>query len=183
MKDVIISKYNPDWISYFALLQDFIWPHISDVSLSLEHIGSTSVPGLPAKPIIDLTIVTSNKENLNIIIQRLSSIGALHKGNLGIEGREAFSQLKGFPDHNIYACIVGSRALENHLAIRNVLRANAKLAKEYGELKLKLAKQHCQDIESYVEGKSQFLLSILKDQGFTLGELEEIQNNNRKKKA
>ena len=71
MKDVIISKYNPDWIRYFALLQDFIWPHISDVSLSLEHIGSTSVPGLPAKPIIDLTIVTSNKENLNIIIQNL----------------------------------------------------------------------------------------------------------------
>jgi len=180
MKNIIISKYSPQWIRHFKLLHKFIWPHISDVSIALEHVGSTAVPGLPAKPIIDLTIVASNQDNLKIIIQRLSSIGALHKGSLGIEGREAFTQLEGFPDHNLYACIAGSQPLKNHLAIRNALRTNTKLAKEYGELKFQLAKQHFQDIESYVEGKSQFLLSVLKNQGFNLKDLEEIQNINRK---
>ena len=108
---------------------------------------------MPAKPIIDLTIVASNQENLKIIIQRLSSTGALHNGSFGIEGREAFTQLDGFPDHNLYVCIVGSQALENHLAVKNGLRNNTKLVKEYGELKFKLAKQHFEDIESSVESK------------------------------
>ncbi|WP_294344307.1 GrpB family protein [Prosthecochloris sp.] len=181
MKRIIVSKYNPGWIRDFELLHDHIWPHISDVALSLEHVGSTSVPGLAAKPIIDLTIVAPNKETLKIIIKRLSSIGALHRGNLGIEGREAFTTLEGFPEHNLYACIAGCQALENHLAIRNALRANTSLATRYGKIKLELAQRYFDDIDSYVEGKSSFLLAILRDHGFTSDELEEIQENNRKK--
>lgn len=178
METIIISEYSPDWTRHFELLYNEIWPQISDVALSLEHVGSTSVVGLPAKAIIDLTIITSSKENLKIIIKRLAAIGAEHRGDLGIEGREAFTRLGGFPVHNLYACIVDSEALKNHLVIRDSLRDNAELIEKYGALKLKLAKQHSQDIDSYVEGKTSFLLNVLKDHGLGLGELEDIKSQN-----
>lgn len=71
MEKIIFSEKNPDWMRHFKLLYDKIWPHISGVALSPEHIGSKSVVGLPAKPIIDLAIVASSKEDRKTIIRRL----------------------------------------------------------------------------------------------------------------
>jgi GrpB-like predicted nucleotidyltransferase (UPF0157 family) len=181
MVDVVVEKYNPIWAEQFKLLYDRIWPSISDVALSLEHVGSTSVPGLSAKPIIDLTIVV-NKKNLEIIIQRLAGIGIEHRGDLGIEGREAFTRLKDYPEHNLYACVTGSQALRNHLAVRDALRENSSLVQEYGKLKMELARKFSNDIDSYVEGKTDFILNILKEKGFELSDLENIKDVNKKQR-
>jgi GrpB-like predicted nucleotidyltransferase (UPF0157 family) len=180
MIGVAVDKYNPIWDEQFRLLYDKIWPSISDVALSLEHVGSTSVSGLSAKPIIDLTIVVSNEKNLKIIIQRLADIGVEHRGCLGIEGREAFTRLKNYPEHNLYACVKGSQALKNHLAVRDALRENSNLAQEYGKLKIELARKFPNDIDSYVEGKTDFILSILKGKGFELSDLSDIKDINKK---
>ena len=182
MVDVVVEKYNPIWEEQFKLLYDRIWPSIFDVALSLEHVGSTSVPGLSAKPIIDLTIITLDKDKLEIIIQRLADIGIEHRGDLGIEGREAFARLKDYPEHNLYACVNGSQALRNHLAVRYALRESSSLVQEYGKLKMELARKFSNDIDSYVEGKTDFILNILKDKGFELSDLENIKDVNKKQR-
>jgi len=182
MVDVVVEKYNPIWVEQFELLYDRIWPSISDVALSLEHVGSTSVLGLSAKPIIDLTIIATNEKNLKIIIQRLAGIGIEHRGDLGIEGREAFTRLKNYPEHNLYACINGSQALKNHLAVRDALRKESSLVQEYGKLKMELVRKFPNDIDSYVEGKTDFILNILKDKGFELSDLENIKDVNKKQR-
>ncbi len=179
MKKIIVNPYNPKWALEFDLLHNYIWPHISDVALTLEHVGSTSVPGLAAKPIIDLTIVASEENKIPLIIARLDSMGIKHKGNLGIEGREAFSSLQSHPEHNLYACVISSQPLKNHITIRDTLRSNPKLAKEYAELKYFLSSKYENDIDSYVEGKSSFLLSILKRFDFSNEDIVEIENVNR----
>ncbi len=99
---------------------------------------------------------------------------------MGIDGRAVFTGLENFPAHNLYASIAGSLALMNHLTVRDVLRKNASLAREYGELKTLLAKQDNDDIDSYVEGKSLFLSEILKNNGFKEGELKEIRDANKR---
>jgi len=177
--NIIVSPYNPDWLNQFQSLHDVIWPEVSDVAISIEHVGSTSVPGLPAKPIIDMTIVAKNDKSLEEVVNRLSTIGVQHRGNLGIEGREAFTRLSGFPEHNLYACIEGAQALRNHLGIRDFLRTNPDEARKYGELKAALAVKYPRDIDAYVAGKSEFLLSILTKLGFSGADLEEIEKVNR----
>jgi len=180
MQKIIVTKYDPRWILQFESLHDAIWPHLSDVACSLEHVGSTAVPGLAAKPIIDLTIVVSEKDCLPVVINRLAALGIDHRGDLGIKGREAFSSLPGHPEHNLYACVLQSQPLRNHLAIRDALRRSPTLAKEYSELKFALASKYASDIDSYVEGKSAFLLSILREHGFSTDDLGEIETINRK---
>ncbi len=180
MKNISVNPYNPEWVSQFEALHRAIWPHISDIAQSLEHIGSTSVPGLAAKPIIDMTIVLPEKSKTSILIKRLASIGINHQGDLGISGREAFTRLPEYPDHNLYACVTGSQALRNHLTIRDVLRADSGLASKYAKLKYHLGSKFEKDIDAYVEGKSAFLLAILKGQGFSDTDLQNIEAVNRK---
>lgn len=178
IKMIEISEYNPAWQTQFQNLYDHIWPEIADIAISIEHVGSTSVEHLPAKPIIDLTIVVENQENMGILIQRLNTLSSNHRGDLGIQGREAFTQLPTFPKHHLYACIAGSQGLRNHIAFRDYLRAHPKKAIEYGLLKKELAKKFPHDIDAYVEGKSSFILSILNAQGFSEEDLDEIKDAN-----
>jgi len=177
--NIVVSPYNPDWLDQFQSLHDVIWSEVSDVAISIEHVGSTSVPGLAAKPIIDMTIVVKNDEALEEVVNRLSRIGVQHRGDLGIVGREAFTRLSGFPEHNLYACMEGAQALRNHLGIRDYLREYPESAIKYGELKYALAKKYPQDIDAYVAGKSEFLLTILTKLGFSESDLEEIENVNQ----
>ena len=87
-KNVVVENYNPIWAEHFNQLKDAIWPSINDTSAAIEHVGSTSVVGLAAKPIIDIDIVVDSLDVLPIIIERLRPLGYEHRGNLGIEGRE-----------------------------------------------------------------------------------------------
>jgi GrpB-like predicted nucleotidyltransferase (UPF0157 family) len=91
-----------------------IWPHIQDVATAIEHVRSTSVRGLAAKPIIDMTIVVPAAAAVRTVIDRPTTIGYRHRGDLGVTDREAFARPEGTPDHHLYACVAGSDALRNH---------------------------------------------------------------------
>ncbi|WP_433942813.1 GrpB family protein [Paenibacillus sp. SN-8-1] len=91
-KPVIIEKYNDDWPLKFLELQEILREHLDDLALSIEHVGSTSVPGLASKPIIDLDIVIDSMELLPQVIKKLNNLGYIHEGDLGIENREAFAR-------------------------------------------------------------------------------------------
>jgi len=136
------------------------------------------VPGLPAKPIIDMTIVIPSPSQMPDIIKSLVTIGYIHKGDQGVPGREAFDRAQNTPAHNLYACTQDNLGLRNHLAIRNHLRSHPDKVQTYGDLKKQLAKQFPHDIDAYVDGKTEFLLSILKSEGFTPEELQAIQGVN-----
>lgn len=88
--NVTVESYRSSWVDDFNSICDLVWPKIHDIADSIEHVGSTSFPGLAAKPIIDVDVIISNSENMSLVIERLESVGCQHRGDLGIKGREAF---------------------------------------------------------------------------------------------
>ena len=175
-----VVDYDPSWPDAFENLRSILWPALADVASSIEHVGSTSVPGLAAKPIIDISIVVPESSGVQIGISCLATLGYVHRGDLGIKGREAFTNPDGLPRHNLYLCPRDSVALANHLALRNYLRTHAEAAREYGELKKRLAQLFPGDIDSYIDGKTTMLLTMLRAAGFPAEQLQEIERVNRK---
>ncbi|HSM57491.1 MAG TPA: GrpB family protein, partial [Candidatus Sulfomarinibacteraceae bacterium] len=132
-----------------------------------------------AKPIIDMSVVVLADEDVPRAIERLATIGYVHRGDLGVAGREAFYSPPQLPAHHLYVCHVGSLGLRNHLAVRDYLRANPDAARQYGELKQKLAARHPDDIDAYLAGKTDFILNILRQSPFTAEQLAAIEGSNR----
>lgn len=180
MPKVTVVDYDPTWPATFERLRASIWPHISDVATGIEHVGSTSVPGLAAKPVIDMTIVVPTAAAMVTVIERLASIGCRHRGDLGIPGREAFERPEGTPNHHLYACVEGNDGLRNHLALRDHLRTHTETASEYGRLKRELAERFADDIAGYVDGKTEFILAILARCGFSDQQIADIRAINAK---
>jgi GrpB-like predicted nucleotidyltransferase (UPF0157 family) len=174
-KPVVVEVYNPQWPLQFQELHSLLWPAVKDVALSIEHVGSTSVPGLAAKPVLDIDIVISDMSKLERVIMGLAGLGYEHRGNLGIEDREAFRHPQPRYKHNLYVCPQTSIALINHLSLRDTLRADAGLRDEYAKLKFELAQKFPNSIDDYLEGKTAFILRILEKNGLTPERLEEIR--------
>ena len=102
----------------------------------------------------------------------------MHHGNLGIEDREAFGAPQGLPAHHLYVCPEGSAALANHLALRDFLRRNSVAVVEYGRIKKQLAARFPNDMESYITGKTDFILTVLRNAGFRESVLRTIRDAN-----
>ena len=88
---VLVVDYDPAWPDMFEVLRRPVWAGVRDVAVSVEHVGSTAVPGLAAKPIIDMDVVVVSSASIPEAIERLATLGYEHRGNLGIEDREAFT--------------------------------------------------------------------------------------------
>ncbi len=170
---ITISDYSKDWPQMFSKLKSEIWPHIRQYATSMEHVGSTSVYGLSAKPVIDIDIVIESRKLLKNVISTLEKLGYSHRGDLGIKDREAFSCRNPEFPHNLYVCIEGSTALRNHLILRDHLSKNKRDRDTYANLKKKLAEKYTDDIDSYIEGKTEFIVSILNQY---IDDKEELQN-------
>ena len=108
---VEIADYDPGWPAAFAALRDQITGVLGPLAQRIEHVGSTAVPGLPAKPIIDLDVVIATRAHLPEVITRLDALGYHHEGDLGITGREAFTSPAATPAHHLYVCSADSREL------------------------------------------------------------------------
>jgi GrpB-like predicted nucleotidyltransferase (UPF0157 family) len=157
---VVIADYDPSWPALFASLARPVAQALGPVLVGIEHVGSTAVPGLAAKPIIDLDVVV-RPADVAEAIRRLSGLGYAHRGDLGVPGREAFRPPAGTPAHHLYLCPVGSPALAEHLRFRDALRADAALASEYGHLKRRLAAHYGSDRAGYCEAKAEFVRAAL----------------------
>jgi GrpB-like predicted nucleotidyltransferase (UPF0157 family) len=180
MQTVVVVDYDPAWPKIFQQLYAHVWPVVRDVAVTIEHVGSTSVPGLAAKPIIDMTVVVPSPREVPLAIERLATLGYEHRGDLGIEGREAFTRPPGSPAHNLYVSPPGTLGLQNQLAVRNYLRTHPDQAQAYGDLKKRLAQEFPNDIVSYVAGKTDLLLAVLREQGLPEDRLAAIERANRK---
>ena len=180
MRTIVVIDYDPVWPAVFEELRARAWNAVSDVAVSIEHVGSTAVPGLAAKPIIDISVVVPSLAQVFMAVDRLAKVGYVHRGDLGIEGREAFHSPDGLPAHHLYVCLRDTPALANHLAVRDYLRAHPEVATTYGELKKQLAKRFGNDIDGYIDGKTGFLLAILRAAGFPQDALAAIETANRR---
>src|SRR5207245_2231297 len=131
-------------------------------------------------PVIDMNIIVASEREVTLAIERLATLGYEHVGNLGVEGREAFKRPEGMFKHNLYLCPQGSQGIRNHLVVRDYLRSNTDIARAYGELKKRLAAEFPHDIDSYIAGKTDLILSILREQGLNEEDLAAIGEANRK---
>lgn len=160
MTAVVIVDYDQEWPAQFAVIASTVAAALGTVLLRIEHVGSTAVPGMPAKPIIDLDAVVE----INAVqeaIRRLEAIGYTHKGDQGIPGREAFRPPPGSVPHHLYVCPSNSPELAAHLMFRDALRADAQLATEYACLKRSLALRFRADRTGYCEAKTGFVRAVL----------------------
>ena len=162
-KHVIVLPYDEKWKQDFKDIESELKQAMGNLALAIEHVGSTSVEGLAAKPIIDIDVVVK-KNDLQPAIDALEKIGYTHEGNLGIEGREAFKYegKEHLLTHHLYVCPEDSAELKRHLAFRDYLRSHADAVEEYSKVKLEGAKLFPEDIEKYIEYKSPVIEKIYK---------------------
>lgn len=170
-RDIKIVPYDPRWPVVFAGLGRVLKRTLDSLAVSVEHVGSTSVPGLPAKPIIDVDVAIESEGLLPNVAARLATLGYVHEGDKGIPGREAFGREgqdvprdgsgRAWPAHHLYVCAQDSRELGRHLAFRDFLRSHSSEAAAYASLKRQLAERFPHDIDSYSRGKNEFVEAIL----------------------
>ena len=180
-RGITVVDYDPAWSTQFETLRSIILSAVGDIAVAVEHVGSTSVPGLAAKPIIDIDVVVASAADVSVAIERLAVIGYEHRGNLGVEDREAFASPSEQPQRHLYVCIQGGTALQNHLALREYLRKNSDSAAKYGRLKKQLAARFPNDMDNYIDGKTDFVLGVLREMGLSDRQLAAIDAVNRLK--
>ncbi len=162
MEPVIIADYDPAWPEQFGEIAGRVRAAFADAPLAaVEHIGSTAVPGLAAKPIIDLNVVVPTREDVPGAITRLSTLGYVHEGDRGITGRDAFRCPPGTAWHHLYVCASGNAEHCRQIAFRDYLRASPDEARRYAALKRELAQRFRQDRPAYSEGKTKFVEAVL----------------------
>jgi GrpB-like predicted nucleotidyltransferase (UPF0157 family) len=153
---IVIVDYDPRWPAEFERLRDRAAAATGELALAIEHVGSTAVPGLAAKPVIDLVVVVAPGD-VGSAVERLEAVGYTHRGNLGVEGREAFSVPHGEARHHLYVCPADSEELRAQLAFRDGLRADPELAAAYEAVKRRLAELYRDDRTAYTEAKTEFV--------------------------
>src|SRR5258708_1722840 len=99
---IIVVEYDPEWPKVFEELRDHVAVTLSDLAVAIEHIGSTAVPGMAAKPIIDMDVVGPSTAEIPIAIEQLATLGYVHEGDGGIRGREAFTWPPEMRRHHLY---------------------------------------------------------------------------------
>jgi GrpB-like predicted nucleotidyltransferase (UPF0157 family) len=176
---VTVEKYNPEWATQFAALKSQLAAILSGLSIvGIEHVGSTSVVGLAAKPILDIDIIVT-QPNLAPTIQALTKEGGYeYFGEWGVPDRHAFRKYGVLPVHNLYVCIEGSQSLRNHLLVRDICRRDPEVREAYGRKKMELAQRDWIDGDDYCEAKNEILQFILDKAGMGEEEREEIRRRN-----
>jgi len=146
---VIVLDYDPNWPGLFQSLRKRVAGALGDMATAIEHVGSTAVPDLAAKPIINIDVLLACETMLPAAIERLASLGYIRRGNLGIPEREAFRAPANDAPHHLYVCPPSSAEFQRHMAFRDYLRAHPNDAKIYGDLKIALAGRFREDRSAY----------------------------------
>jgi GrpB-like predicted nucleotidyltransferase (UPF0157 family) len=171
-RPVVIVPYDPAWPVTFERLRDVYAGALGHLAPAVEHVGSTAVPGLTARPIIDVDVVIPSRDALAEVIRRLAALGYRHQGDLGVTGREAFARegadevpwdgtVRRWPAHQLYICVADSDELRRRLQFRDWLRTHPASLAEYGGLKAHLAQIYRDDPEGYTGAKTAFIDAAL----------------------
>lgn len=159
MTKVFVGPYDPNWADAFTAEARRIRSALGETAVAVHHIGSTAIPGIYAKPIIDILLVVSDLESLDLASSALMQLGYEGKGEFGIPERRYFRKIspEGVRTHQIHAFKRGSAEVRRHLAFRDYMIAHPAVAESYGRLKQQLAAAFPNNIEAYIEGKNSFV--------------------------
>jgi GrpB-like predicted nucleotidyltransferase (UPF0157 family) len=160
-RDVELVPHNPEWSQLADQEAERILKALSFQVIGIYHIGSTSVPGIKAKPILDFVLEVQNLDDVIHNKQEFEDLGYNWKGEFGIPGRQFFTRdTNGERSHHLHVFQQGHPDIERHLVFRDYLRANPEAAREYEKLKEELAQRFPNASGSYTEAKSEFILSM-----------------------
>ena len=164
---VIVQPYDKAWKTDFEAIKREIEEAVGDLIIGIEHVGSTAVEGLSAKPCIDLDVIIRDYSMFDAVVDKLGAIGYIHEGNLGIKDREAFkySDKPHLQKHHLYVCPRYSEELHRHITFRDFLRNNPEGVKKYSLIKEKAAELFPNDIDRYIEYKSPCIEELYKECG------------------
>ncbi|MBU5440375.1 GrpB family protein [Tissierella sp. MSJ-40] len=159
-----VVDYDENWENEYEKEEHNIKAILQDELINSFHIGSTSVPGLKAKPIIDIMLVVHDINKLDLFSKQFEELEYEVMGEFGIIGRRYFRKGGDNRTHQIHAFQFDNIAeIERHLLFRDYLRKHPEVCKQYGELKSKLAEQYPNDIEGYGDGKDSFVKNVEKE--------------------
>ncbi len=158
---VALVVHTESWHHLFAEEAKILWRAIGEYVLEIEHIGSTAICGVSAKPVIDIAAAVVGPVQAGRCIDPLTNLGYTYRGEYGIRGRLYF--VKGYPrTHHLHLLNVQSVEWASHLAFRDALRRDGGLAQEYDRLKRGLAERYRADKAPYTAGKAPFIQAVLK---------------------
>ena len=155
-KKVTVLPYDRAWENAFADIKTEIEKALGNLIVGIEHVGSTSVAGMFAKPCIDIDVVIKDYSVFDAVAGKLAEIGYEHEGDLGIKDREAFkySGKEHLTAHHLYVCPQYSEELHRHVTFRDFLKNNPEAAEKYSRVKERAAELYPCDIDKYIEYKS-----------------------------
>jgi GrpB-like predicted nucleotidyltransferase (UPF0157 family) len=155
-RKVIVLPYDKAWKSAFEEIKKEIVCAIGDLIIGIEHVGSTSVEGMSAKPCIDIDVVIEDYSKFEAVVCGLAKIGYIHEGDLGIKDREAFAywDKPHLQTHHLYVCPKDSAELHRHVTFRDFLKSHADAVEQYSAVKETAARLYPNDIDGYIAYKS-----------------------------
>ena len=161
---VVVLPYDISWKTDFEKIKYEIENAIGDVIIGIEHVGSTAVEGMSAKPCIDIAVIIKDYSVFDDIVKKLETIGYIHEGDLGIKDREAFryTDKPHLQNHHLYVCPQYSAELHRHIIFRDFLRNNPEAVKKYSSVKEQAAALFPRDIDKYIEYKSPCIEELYK---------------------
>ncbi len=163
VRKIEVVPYDPKWPEIYLAEVECLVQAIGKQVIAFHHIGSTSVPGLSAKPTIDILAEVRDLAALDTCNEAMQELGFTPKGENGIEGRRYFNKLAGEMHlFHLHAFESGHPGIANHLVFRDYLRAHPDVASEYAELKQRLAKEYTFNAPAYTAGKADFINEVMK---------------------
>jgi GrpB-like predicted nucleotidyltransferase (UPF0157 family) len=177
---VQVLPYDPIWPKQFSQIKSDLETILADTKYTrIEHVGSTSVPGLAAKPIIDINII-SEREEIATITNVLTQSGQYtYLGEMGVPDRHAFKYIysgsNSVPTRNLYASVKECQSLRNHLAVRDVCRRDPEVRDTCGRKKLELSEMDWRDVDENCEAKNEILGWVLEKAGMEADEREDTR--------
>ena len=158
---IVVTAYNPEWPNMFEMEAEKIRQILGPNCVSIFHIGSTSVPGLAAKPVIDIMPVVHSLERVDAAAEEFEKIGYEYLGEFGIPGRRYLRKGGDERTHQIHIFQeTDQKNIRRHLAVRDYLRDHEESRRAYAKLKRELARKYPYDIEGYCDGKEEFVREL-----------------------
>ncbi|MBO6558853.1 MAG: GrpB family protein [Pseudomonadales bacterium] len=165
MSRVVVVPHDECWKQRFSSESERILSAVEIVSLKLQHIGSTSIPGICAKPVVDVLGEVASLDEIDGKNDVMVELGYEVRGEFGLKGRRYFSRdnEQGHRVFNVHIYKTGSSEIARHVAFRDYLLVHPDIAQKYSELKIALAEKHPESIEDYMDGKDAFIKRVEAD--------------------
>lgn len=160
---VQLVPYNPKWKENFAKEKKHLQKALGDLVISIEHVGSTAVPGVFAKPVIDIAIIVKSIKSPDNLIEIFEDLGYEYTKDNNVSGRLFFTKgPENKRTHYIHVVKLKGKEWKNLILFRDYLLKSKVVARQYNELKNKLAKSYALDRKSYTSGKDKFIKNVIK---------------------